>query len=120
MTSPLPVGRLDLVSGCTRIFINALRAGRLAAALRKLGVLPAVTLRDPIKSTVYLGSFCASSIVTMAVFAASYGEVTARAGGQSFRAQRVLRLCSAALSVVVGIVWLVLLRLGLLEQVFGD
>jgi hypothetical protein len=84
-----------------------------------LGVLPAVALHDARKSGVYLGCFCFSSILTMACFAAAYGECTARMGGGSERARRALALFSGGLALAVGVLWLVLLQLGLLEQVFG-
>ena len=82
-------------------------------------MLPAVALHDWTKSSFYLGSFCLSSIATMATFAAAYGECTARCAGNSGRAQRWLQLFSAALALLVGVAWLVLLKLGMLEQVFG-
>ena len=45
-----------------------------------LGVLPAVELHDAVLSTAYLSSFCLTSILAMGIFAAVYGEITARIG----------------------------------------
>lgn len=84
-----------------------------------LGVMPAVALHSWVKSSVYLGSFCGSSILVMGLFAASYGACTARCAGDSWRVRRCLSLFSAALAFAVGVLWLVLLRLGILEKVFG-
>ena len=61
-----------------------------------------MALHDWTKSSFYLGSFCLSSIATMATFAAAYWECTARCAGNSGRAQRWLQLFSAALALLGG------------------
>ena len=43
-----------------------------------LGVLPAVVMHDYVKSSAYLFSFFAASILMMGIFAAAYGEITGR------------------------------------------
>lgn len=88
-----------------------------------LGVVPAVQLRDARLAAVYLGAFCATSIVVMGGFAAFYGgfgEWLAGGGRGRRRANRVFLVeCgSAFLSVAVGVLWLVLLSMGKLEDVF--
>ena len=82
-----------------------------------LGVLPAVALNDWLKSSSYLACFCITSIFTMGFFAAFYGAATSTDAAR--RVQFWVLLASSLLSCVVGVTWLVLLRLGLLESVFG-
>ena len=84
-----------------------------------LGVLPAVQLRDWALSTTYLGTFCASSVVTMGAFAACYGEATSRISNGKERTKWQLQLMSASLSLIVGVLWLALCSTGQLESVFG-
>ncbi|GAB9475851.1 hypothetical protein Gpo141_00012928 [Globisporangium polare] len=84
-----------------------------------LGVLPAVGLHDTLKSVVYLGSFCLTSIATMGVFAAVYGEATGRLGERSEMMAFRISIFSSMLSVIVGVLWLVLAAAGKLQQVFG-
>jgi len=92
-----------------------------------LGVIPAVQLRNARMASVYLGTFCIVSTLVMGCFAASYGTFSEwlaggsyRGGGKNAAAGRVflVEFGSAFLSVCVGIVWLTLLSLGQLEQVF--
>ncbi|KAL7537323.1 hypothetical protein ACHAWF_005736 [Thalassiosira exigua] len=89
-----------------------------------LGVIPAVQLRDATLAATYLGSFCVTSTFVMGTFAASYGTLSEwmagsgrRRGGGGDRVY-VVQLGSALLSICVGIVWLVLLALGRLDEVF--
>lgn len=84
-----------------------------------LGVLPAVGLHDTTKSVTYLGSFCFTSIATMGVFAAVYGEATGRLGERSELLAFRISIFSSLLSVIVGILWLVLAAIGKLQEVFG-
>jgi len=90
-----------------------------------LGVIPAVQLRDAKLASVYLGTFCVTSILVMGCFAAFYGTFSewlagAGTGGRRGRASRVfvVEFGSAFLSIAVGIVWLVLLSIGMLDEVF--
>ena len=83
-----------------------------------LGVLPAVELHDVKLASLYLGSFCVTSIFIMAAFAAAYGELTARLGYGRDRLLRCMTIGSAMLSLVVGVLWLVLLWFGVLDDVF--
>ncbi|CAM9158071.1 unnamed protein product [Heterosigma akashiwo] len=82
-----------------------------------LGVLPAVQLHDWAKSGLYLASFCVSSTLVMGLFAAVYGEITHRAASTA-RVERLLAVVSASFSVAVGVLWLVLLYLGKLDEYF--
>jgi len=89
-----------------------------------LGVIPAVQLRDAKLASIYLGTFCLTSILVMGCFAAfygSFGEWLAGPGPSGRRAGRVflVEFGSACLSIAVGIVWLVLLSAGKLDEVFG-
>ena len=82
-----------------------------------LGVIPAVQLHDWRLATVYLGFFCLSSTLTMGTFAVLYGTVSSRLG-KGMKLEFQVQCVSACLSLVVGITWIVLLSLGLLEKVF--
>lgn len=82
-----------------------------------LGVIPAVQLHDWKLASIYLGCFCISSTLTMGMFALIYGVLSSRLGRRrdhSFLVESV----SAALSTLVGILWLVLLSVGKLDDVF--
>ena len=82
-----------------------------------LGVLPAVQMNSWTKSMLYLGFFCLTSTLCIGIFAAAYGEITRRIG-ETEKMLYKLTIFSATLSLVVGILWLVLLWLGLLDDIF--
>lgn len=84
-----------------------------------LGVLPAVVLNNWGKSTAYLGSFIAASILTMGCFAAIYGEVTRRLGGNTPKMALRVGLVSSAFSFIVGVLWIILQSAGVLDEIFG-
>ncbi|GMF17841.1 unnamed protein product [Phytophthora lilii] len=84
-----------------------------------LGVLPAVVLNNWGKSTAYLGSFCGASILTMGVFAALYGEITRRLGGNTPVMDFRVGMCSSAFSFIVGCLWIILQSFGVLDDIFG-
>jgi hypothetical protein len=82
-----------------------------------LGVLPAVEMKNPLWGTIYLITFCICSTLTMGCFAMCYGHLFGHYEGLwEFR----MECFSACLSVLVGILWIVLLSLGKMEDVFGD
>jgi len=83
-----------------------------------LGVLPAVALHDWLKSSAYLGAFCISSILTMGSFAAAFGELTRRLN-DAYDIQWYMLLASSLVSVLIGIMWLILVYFGVLNDVFG-
>lgn len=85
-----------------------------------LGVLPAVVLNDWVKSVAYLGSFCAASIFIMGVFAALYGEVTGRLGGNSLVVEFRIGIFSAFFSFIVGVAWIGLQASGQMAAVLGE
>ena len=60
-----------------------------------LGVLPAVTAGTLLKSMAYLLAFCSTSILTMGVFAATYGHITQAMAGKG-NTLFVLQLVSSA------------------------
>lgn len=83
-----------------------------------LGVIPAVQLHNPWLSTVYLGSFCVASTFTMGCFAALYGVCSSKLTQDSKKLAWRMEVFSASLSILVGGLWLTLLYLGILEDVF--
>mmetsp|Transcript_5177 Transcript_5177/g.12356 ORF Transcript_5177/g.12356 Transcript_5177/m.12356 type:complete len:303 (+) Transcript_5177:186-1094(+) len=83
-----------------------------------LGVVPAVKLHNVWHSVAYLGTFCASSIVTMGCFAATYGSLSATWSKKNDGLAYRLEIFSASLSILVGCTWLILLYLGILDDVF--
>ena len=82
-----------------------------------LGVIPAVQLHDLKLATIYLGCFCISSTFTMGIFAATYGVCSARLGQGTQRGFQI-ECISASLSILVGVVWLTLLSMDKLEDLF--
>jgi hypothetical protein len=82
-----------------------------------LGVIPAVQLHDWKLATIYLGSFCLASTLTMGCFASCYGLLSSGLGRQT-HLEFQIHCFSSSLSILVGITWLVLLSMGKLEDVF--
>lgn len=82
-----------------------------------LGVIPAVQLQDWKLATVYLGTFCITSTLAMGSFAALYGSFSAKISDQT-HLEFQLECFSAALSIIVGVIWLTLIFLGKLEDFF--
>lgn len=88
-----------------------------------LGVIPAVQLHKWNLAILYLGCFCVSSTLTMGCFAAIWGVCSSRTSSSRIPyCSRItafwVEIFSASLSVVVGVLWLVLLSLGILDDVF--
>jgi hypothetical protein len=83
-----------------------------------LGVLPAVEMQNWRYSFVYLGSFILTSTISMGTFAALYGELTRRIGATAESIELGLSVFSAAMSILVGTVWLVMSILGKLDSLF--
>jgi len=86
-----------------------------------LGIIPAVQLRDPYLSSVYLGTFCCTSCLVMGGFAAFYGSFSkwlAGGGDGSTNGVFLVEVGSASLSIFVGLIWMVLLSIGKLEDIF--
>ena len=82
-----------------------------------LGVVPAVQLHDWKLAFIYLGCFCIASTLTMGCFASCYGLLSSGIG-QSTHLEFQIHCFSSALSILVGITWLVLLCMGKLYDVF--
>mmetsp|Transcript_16835 Transcript_16835/g.36626 ORF Transcript_16835/g.36626 Transcript_16835/m.36626 type:complete len:315 (+) Transcript_16835:285-1229(+) len=82
-----------------------------------LGVIPAVHLQDWRLATVYLGTFCLTSTLCMGCYAALYGMFSAKLSDTA-HLEFQLECLSAALSIAVGILWLVLISLGKLNEFF--
>ncbi|CAH0476180.1 unnamed protein product [Peronospora belbahrii] len=85
-----------------------------------LGVLPAVVLNDWVKSAAYLASFCIASVFIMGIFAAIYGEITGRLGGNSLAVEFRIGIFSAFFSLIVGVAWIGLQATGQMSAVFGE
>ncbi len=89
-----------------------------------LGVVPVVQLQDAKMEVIYLSMFCLTSTLVMGSFALFYGVFSRwLAGGRiqgSDDGSRVfwVEAGSAGLSIVVGLVWLVVLSIGKLNEVF--
>jgi len=83
-----------------------------------LGVIPAVQLHNWKLASIYLGCFCGSSTVTMGIFAMLYGTVSSKIGGERAQRQFLTEFISACLSIFVGIMWLALLLVGKLDDIF--
>ncbi len=83
-----------------------------------LGVIPAVQLHNLWHSIVYLGSFCITSTLTMGCFAAAYGICSSGVSSNSDTLAFRMEVFSASLSVLVGWLWLTLLYLGILHDIF--
>jgi hypothetical protein len=84
-----------------------------------LGVIPAVQLHDAKLATIYLASFCIMSILTMGGFATAYAMISHRLakGGNAGRAL-LIESASASISIVVGILWIILLATGKMDDIF--
>lgn len=83
-----------------------------------LGVIPAVQLHDWKLSFVYLGTFCLTSTVVMGTFASTYGLLTSKVSNGAANMEFRMNVFSSLLSIAVGILWLVLLSWGKLEDFF--
>jgi len=84
-----------------------------------LGVLPAVQLHNVLLASIYLGTFCITSILVMGMFAGLYGSCT-HCLSKTFDIQFYLQLCSALLCLAVGILWCVLILAGKMHFVFPE
>ena len=88
-----------------------------------LGVLPAVELHNWKLATVYLSTFCLTSTLTMGSYAAIYGSCSSylsmNKGHESSRSRQFyMEMFSAGLSLFVGALWLFLLSIGKLHDIF--
>ena len=81
-----------------------------------LGVIPAIHMGGFL-AFVYLGSFCGMSIIVMAIFAGTYGELSGRLANTR-KLKIGINLFSALTSIVVGVLWCVLSYLGVLNEYF--
>lgn len=78
-------------------------------------------LQSPYLSSVYLGSFFLTSCLVMGGFAAFYGSFSKwLAGGGDGSTNRVfiVEVGSASLSIFVGLIWIILLSVGKLRDIF--
>ncbi len=94
---------------------TAFLAGTLhgvAGTAHILGVLPAVAFSSWVASGLYLVAFALGTVVAMATFAALVGEGSARASANAPRLLRRLTLASGALTILVGLVWIIAPTLG--------
>jgi len=82
-----------------------------------LGVVPAVQLRDWTLSTIYLGTFCLTSIFVMGSFSALYGSCT-QILSKTTNMEKRIRMFSSILSITVGVLWIFLLLTGQFDKYF--
>ncbi len=84
-----------------------------------LGVIPAVQLHNWKLATFYLLTFCAVSTLTMGSYSALYGTFSSyiSTGNAEVMEYRV-ELFSSGLSLFVGVMWLFLLSIGKLHDIF--
>ena len=102
-----------------------------------LGVIPAIQLQNGKLAAIYLLCFCTTSTITMGIFAAMYGTCSSSLtieqqpeGGDcrpfltdcNLPSPRIrefqIECASASLSILVGILWLILLAFGKLDEIF--
>lgn len=83
-----------------------------------LGVLPAVEMHSLKSSSIYLGSFVIASTLSMGTFAALYGEATKRIGSTAESVDLGVKVFSASMSLMVGLLWLTLSAFGMLDKFF--
>ena len=107
-TSKISTGMMALVAGIIH---------GLAGPGGVLGVIPAVQMHDARLAAVYLGSFCLSSTLTMGIFAVLYGTSTVKLG-KRLKSEFLVEMVSACFSIVVGLLWIVLLSMGKLDDIF--
>jgi uncharacterized membrane protein YfcA len=112
-------GCLSKLSTQTLALLTGILHG-LAGPGGVLAIIPAVQLRDAKLATIYLGSFCVSSTLIMGLYATIYGTCSSRLaeGGASIHHVFRIECGSSCLSLVVGVLWLVLLSIGKLDEVF--
>ncbi|ETM33223.1 hypothetical protein F442_20123 [Phytophthora nicotianae P10297] len=113
-----------------RLYLSASSAASIGAGILHgaagpgclLAVLPTLSMQnDTLRTLLYLGCFCGSSILSMGSFAALYGELTQRSGrARSSNAAYNVAVASSVLSIGVGTAWIVLQATGVLNRVFGD
>lgn len=85
-----------------------------------LGVIPAVQLHNFLLATIYLGTFCLTSIVVMGLFALSYASCTNYLAKTCHITKFTIQLFSALLCIAVGVAWCVLILTGTMDHVFPD
>jgi len=82
-----------------------------------LGVIPAVQLHNWRLASVYLFFFCLTSTLVMGFFAALYGICSNRISNIN-NIEYQMELFSSSISVLVGVLWIFLIMIGKLEDIF--
>lgn len=80
----------------------------LAGMAHLLGVLPALMAPTVWVSCMYLAGFASGSIISMAVFAGTFGAVTAKLGDRSPGFLKASMYVSATLCLLIGLAWIFL------------
>ena len=86
-----------------------------------LGVMIALKLNDWFLSSLYLGLFFLSSIVTMGIYATLYGYFTTKltlCSKNKHKCGFILQIISSLFSFIVGILWLSLTFTNTLDKIF--
>ncbi len=107
-TSKLNTGMMALMAGIIH---------GLAGPGGVLGVIPAVQMHNARLAALYLGSFCVASTLTMGFFAVLYGTSTVKLG-RRWKSEFLVEMVSASFSIFVGVLWIVLLSVGKLDDIF--
>lgn len=85
-----------------------------------LGVIPTVQLHDAWLASLYLGTFCVTSIIVMAIYATAYGSCTSYASTNNPQNKYNIEIFSASLSLLVGLLWIILVLTGQMDRVFPE
>lgn len=85
-----------------------------------LGVIPTVQLHDAWLASLYLGTFCATSIIVMAIYATAYGSCTSYVSTNNPQNKYNIEIFSASLSLLVGLLWIILVLTGQMDRVFPE
>jgi len=121
---PLPICKLALhrctECNCSRQCLS-LCAGIIhgvAGPGGVLGVIPAVQLHNWKLAFVYLGMFCSTSTLVMGLYSTLYGTCSTVVSNSGAHFPFRMAIFSSSLSIIVGVMWLVLLSIGKLHDIF--
>uniref|UniRef100_A0A0G4FT78 Phosphatidic acid phosphatase type 2/haloperoxidase domain-containing protein n=1 Tax=Chromera velia CCMP2878 TaxID=1169474 RepID=A0A0G4FT78_9ALVE len=114
-------GKKRFCCGCTVQTAASLACGVLHGVAGPggiLGLLPASRYKSIVDSVVYLFVFLAVTTLTMGMLAAGWGEFTYRVSAPSRAVLIGVHIFSCLASIGVGVLWIVLTAMGILDEVF--